>query len=155
MTETKETVIDGAIYALTQLPAMRSMKLLPRLAAILAPALSQLGHIGSLQELKDDPSLLAPAFAAATDKLTPSEFESIIRELLWSLRKDKSDVSPTGHFDTEFAGKPALVFQLLGFAFSVNYTDFTKAALGGIANLVAGARPAATQSGSPTAASIT
>lgn len=126
MIKTQSVVIDGDTYELTQLPAMRAMKLFARIGGVLGPALAQAAPAASAKGvLGMDIGLLGGAIESLAAKLTPEELEVITKDLLWSLRKNGKDC--TGSFDVEMQGKIMTVFALLRFAFEVNYGDFTDA----------------------------
>lgn len=100
---TQETVIGGHKYSVTQLPAMRALRLLP----LVGKALSQ------------GPEKMFLC-------LTPDELEQLTRELLSTARLDGKELLP--QFDFVMQGQTATVIALLAFAATVNFGDFYAAA---------------------------
>lgn len=123
MLKTETTVIDGEEYTLSQLPAMRSLKLFSKLAGILGPALAKAGGLAGTDG-SADLGALAELVGMLAAKLPGEELEAITNDLLWNLRRGTLDVAPKKGFDLAFAGKATTVFKLLRWAFEVNYGDF-------------------------------
>lgn len=130
-TESKE--IDGRTYTVTVLPGLRAGKLLTRLGALVGPALARVtGAVKSDDEVAFAEA--AGAIEALTGALKPEDFESIVRELLYSTSVDVEGkakplfVGANGaNFDMEMSGAMGTVFKLLAFAFTLNYGDFSTA----------------------------
>jgi hypothetical protein len=137
--------IDGVQFTVQQLPAMRSMKLMHKLAKALGPAmLKAVGSGGSLKELN-----LGNAGDAAQmlfEKFSADDFEALIRELLETalVTRGGSQIPLMPVFDDEMCGKPDTVLKLLRFALSVNYQSFWKGLSASVAALVPQVSPSAT-----------
>lgn len=133
----QEVSIDGVDYQITPLPAMRALRLKPRLLAVLGPTIAQVRRVSLEQIQRDkDLSMIGEAITAFAGRMTPDELELLVKELLYSLRK-RTDPSkpflpcgPGDTFNNEFAGRTATVYRLIGFAFEVNYRDFFSAVSG-------------------------
>lgn len=125
-------VIDGVTYKLTQMQAMRALKLLPRLGSILGPVFSKFKEIDvkalKTQGLNADinPAIVGDAIIALTEKLTENELEAMVKDLLYSLIRDDvpCDPGPTSPFQLLMAGQTLTIFKLLRFALELNYGDF-------------------------------
>jgi hypothetical protein len=119
--QTVEKEIGGRVYAATQLPAMRSLKLLARLGKVAAPALAA--------GLDSD---MGKAAGLLFEKLDDSEVEHLIKALLEPMLVTDGDTQRpvlTG-FDAAYAGdRLPEVFSLIRFALEVQYGP-TLAALG-------------------------
>jgi hypothetical protein len=138
MGRSTDTIVLGEkTYSVTQLPAMRAMRLQARLLAVFGPALSQL--VAGLKDVKSlarmDVSLIAPALGGAVEslmkRLTPEEAEALVRELLIGATVTvRVDGKPDRQaellklVDEEFRGRLLDLYALLGFALQVNYADF-------------------------------
>lgn len=138
MRESRSQDIDGLTFTVTQLPAMRSVLLLHKLAKAAGPGiLKALGGGGLLQQ---DVGGLSDAVASAFDRFSGADLESLVRELF----ETTTVTLPEGRtaplmpvFNEVLAGKPGTVLKALRFALSVNYSDFWGAALGVLGNLAA------------------
>ncbi len=107
MIDTREKVIDGAVYTVTQLPARRALRLKAKL----------IKTFGSL--LLGDHS----NFQSICQSLDENQFEAICMEMLQGVRKNGVELNPAT-FDLEFAGDMAGVYKLLLFVIEVNYANF-------------------------------
>jgi hypothetical protein len=151
MIETKEERVafsDGERrVAVTKITAMRSVKLLTKLGRCVGSSLIALAH--------EDPRIveehLGEAVAQLFDRLTESEVESIIRELLFG----QTQLEVNGKmlpldkeiFELQYAGEMGALAKTLGFALKTNYSDFYGALAGLFARFVrANLAPSATSS---------
>lgn len=142
MLKTDTCVINGATYSITQLPAMRGMRLFARVARFLGPALGKLGVSGQKAGGVSE-EVLGAAVEALFERLAPDEFEAVLTEFFWSLKRDGRDVAPKAsgsQFDLEMAGQLVTILQLVKFAFEVNFGNFTAAAAVKMAVLPAAAK---------------
>jgi hypothetical protein len=137
-TATLERDIDGHRYAVTQLPAMRALRLLNRLGRVAGPALATLVDGGAAA-----PGALGLAAEGLFERLPDEELEAIVKELLASARADGKELLP--QFDLHFQGCMSTLFRVLSFALEANYGGF-------FADLVAAGRA---MQGSRSAASST
>jgi hypothetical protein len=132
--KTQEKQIAGRRYVVTQLPATRAIKLLRRLGHVLGPALAKAvgSSRGNLSIATLDVGSLSDAVALLFDRLSESELEYLMRELLSTaqvLTDDKwvqlsTGLAGTQPYDAIFAGDLAGLFGCMAFAIEVNYGDF-------------------------------
>jgi len=108
MIETKEKLIDGSNYTVTQLPARRALKLKTKLIKI----------FGGLF-LANDSKTMQSVFQS----LDENQFEALCMEMIQGVRKNNVELSPAT-FDLEFAGDMAGVYKLLLFIIEVNFENF-------------------------------
>ena len=126
MTTTQTLQIGDRVYTVSQLPAMRAQRLLPRLLKAVGPAVAAL--LASGASLKDVMAMdlskvdLGAVVKGLAENLTPDEYESLLRELLSTATLGGKDLMP--QFDIAMQGRVGEVFQLLKFAFQVNYRNF-------------------------------
>jgi hypothetical protein len=127
-----KTIHGDAEVTGTQLPAMRSARLLLKLGKVLGPGLA--GLAAGL----DDVKALPPAVSALFEQLTPDEFEAVALEVLEPTQiKVKGQASPISRevLDEFFTGHVADLFKLVGLALKANYSDFFGGALGDLSKL--------------------
>lgn len=138
--QTRETEIRGVTFRVTQLPPMRSLKLLNKLGKAVGPALAKAGSaIGDTTDLlhaEIDFARLGEALAALFAELADDvQFEVILRGLLSGavVVGLEGKVQPlfggdgagsTATFDAVFADHPADAYKLAMFSLEVNYADF-------------------------------
>jgi hypothetical protein len=122
MIETKEIVINGSIYAVTQMPARRALKLQAKLMKILAPCASEI--IIAYKDKGNEDSHIPKAVSYLVNELDDRTFDSLILEMIeYYVRKNGVELK-ANVFDIEFAGKLNELFLLLKFILEVNYGDF-------------------------------
>lgn len=134
---TQSQDIDGTMFAVSQLPAMRSMRLMHRLAKAVGPALLKAagGKAVSLKEL--DLSNAGEAAQMLFETFSENDFETLIRELLESatVEHEGRTIPLMPVFDVVMAGKPGTILKLLKFALEVNYGSFFGGFLGSVGQL--------------------
>jgi hypothetical protein len=108
MIETREKIIDGATYSVTQLPARRALRLKAKL----------IKTFGSFF-VSADSSALQSMFQSLDENL----FESLCMEMIQGVRKNGVELTPAT-FDLEFAGDMASLYKLLLFVVEVNFANF-------------------------------
>jgi hypothetical protein len=147
MLESKSKEIDGHTYEVTQLGAMRGLRLLTRIGAAVGPALAKFAGAADTG-LGFDVGAAGDALVALFTKLDEKEIEHFVREMLFGggLKKDGTPVTDKT-FELVMAGQAFAVLKLLVFAFEVNYGDFSDA--------VRGMLPGAATAASPSPASTT
>lgn len=123
--ETKETIIDGRRYAVTQLPAFQALDLLEQLTTLAGPALGALAKNGVSGQVDFEAGAVR-LFAG----LGGGKLKAITLALLSTTTVDIGDRSPKmlDVFDLEYAGKLSVVFRVLAFAMGVQFADFFAAA---------------------------
>ncbi len=138
--ETK--VIDGISFTTQQFAAMRGFTLLGKLVKVVGPALGALSGAGADTEL----STMGPVIAGALSGLDPDAAAALALEILSGtvaqIDTDKGvrnvTLNTRENVDLVFMGKLRTMFNVLGFAISVNYQDF---GVGSGAGLLAPATP--------------
>jgi len=139
--ETKEKVIEGRRYLVTQLPAFKALDVLEMLSTVAGPAMAALATGGPEAQLEAAAALL---FA----KLGGGKLRTLANELLASvevIEGGKKRAMLVG-FDVEYAGRLFEVFTVMAFAVDLNYADFSA----GVRGLLSGALQAkASESISP------
>lgn len=108
MIETKEKIIDGATYTVTQLPARRALKLKTKLIKIFGPMFMGADTL---------------SFQNVCQNMDENQFEAICMEMLQGVRKNNVELTPAT-FDLEFAGDMAGLYKLLIFILEVNFSNF-------------------------------
>lgn len=174
-----ELTLDGSLFVVTPMTAMRSFVLQPRLAPVLAEAgalfYALLGglarsqgaesqedvklDVGALLDADLDVNAIAAGMGRICAKLPPGELQAITRELLAGATMDgvqlfaavQGDGDP---FDIRMRGRTLDVWRLLWHALRVNYPDFFMA-LGGSGKPRPGANPSAASSTSGTSGQST
>jgi len=117
---------DGSsvLVKTTQLPALRSFRLLARLGKLMGPALGSLKGI----KLKSDVASLVPALMRLSETLDPDEIESLASQVLeGTLVVSHGRAVPLQSVDQingVCAGDLMLLFKLMAFAVEVNFRDF-------------------------------
>lgn len=128
MLETQTKTIDGHKFTVTQLPAMRGLRMFRRLGSAVAPAIAR-----AVESAKAGGDLELASAASAVDllfsKLTEDELEAITRELLSQSTMDDMALFPS-QFDLKLSGRIETVLKLLAFAVEVNYRGFFDALRG-------------------------
>lgn len=134
---TQSQDIDGTVFAVTQLPAMRSMRLMHRLAKAVGPAMLKAvgGKAVSLKEL--DLASVGDAAQMVFETFSENDFEALIRELLEGATVDHEGrtIPLMPVFDLVLAGKVGTILKLLKFALEVNYGSFFAVFLGNVGQL--------------------
>ena len=133
MIETKEEIIDGDNYTVTQFPARKAINIKAKLLRLFGSSLAQL-------VLNDDTSdnlnlknqSMISAFQDLTANLNEKDFENLVVVLLSSVRKNGIELTPE-IIDLEFAGQLETLYKVLWFVLRVNYESFFMAC--GITNL--------------------
>lgn len=149
MIETKEKVIGDVTYAVTQLPARRSLKLKAKLIKLFGPALTQLlltsqdKQEKKPEEMSDEERKEADGIDAVdkvrinelrkaslvkgvqllAEKLDDKTYDELIMELLQGVRRNGAELN-SALVDTCFAGQLATLYQVIWFVIEVNYADF-------------------------------
>lgn len=138
--ESKTAEIDGYVFTVQQLPAMRSMKLMHKLAKAVGPAmLKALGseflnkmNLGVMQvgALSEGMQLLFEAFSE-------TDLEQLVKTLFETAKLEcEGQTFPMmAVFDEKLAGRLGTIMKAVKFALEVNYSDFFGGLLAGVAAL--------------------
>lgn len=130
MLQPKEKDIDGLTFTVSPLPAMRSVKLMHKLAKAIGPALlkslSGAGGTGPLLEKSINLSEAADGIQILFDRFSADDLESLCKELFeTSTVRDEQGTFPVMRvFDRVFATRMGTLIKALKFALEVNYQDF-------------------------------
>lgn len=116
MIETKEKVIGKSTYSVTQMTAIRAIKMQARLLRLIGPS------FGAMIASGDDSSI-PMAITLLTDKLDEKTFENLVIELTQGVRKDGEELT-RAKIDFDFAGNLNELFRVLQFILEVNFSDF-------------------------------
>lgn len=119
MIETKEKIIGDSTYAVTQMPAMRAIKLQARLLKLVGPSLAAM----IVSDPENPDSCLPMAVGLLADKLNPDDFENLVITLLQGVRKDGVEISKD-KANLDFAGKLNELYLVLQFVLEANFSDF-------------------------------
>ena len=152
MRKSQTKTIDGMTFTVQALPAMRQLRLKPRILDALAAPASKIAAAFGGSLASTDVAALGDALTALCQKLTPAEYEALTRELLetTTVQHDGQTLPLMPVFDDVMCGRTLTVDKLLLFALEVNYGDFFAAgrAAFATARLVS---PSKESTGSPTA----
>lgn len=129
MLETRNKVIEGREYSVTQFPARRGFALKARLAKLLGPAVAELfsavkgGDAESLMSADIDMAIVGGAIRRLLEGVDESNMLELVLSLLSMTRVDGKEITEQV-FDMEFAGKFSELYKVLAFVVEVNYGDF-------------------------------
>lgn len=132
-----ETSEGTKTFEVTQLTAIRSVRMLTRIGNLLGPALKEMK--GAAPDLAQPDALKMLGAAAIGDllsRLNENDVEKLLRDLFETVTVEGAPVK--SQLDMLFAGNVAGMFKLAAFCLQVNFGDFFSA-LGG---LVKQAKPA-------------
>lgn len=133
MIETKEKLIDGINYTVTQFAARRALRLKTRLLKLLAPsAFSAAGSFkgGNLLDVDLSSTVITQAIQALVDRMDADDCVNLILELLSSTRREGKEITEA-HFDMVYAGNFGELFKALFFVLEVNFGSFFQGILTG------------------------
>lgn len=122
MIETKEQVIGNSTYQVTQLPALRALRMQSKLLKLLGPSFAQM-LVSSEKEDNEVDQCLPLAVSLLVNQLEEKTLENLVLELTQGVRKDGHELKKE-IIDLEFAGNLNELFLLLKFILEVNYADF-------------------------------
>src|SRR5579862_4645431 len=121
MIETKEKIINGDTYSVTQLPARRAIRLQAKLIKNFGSPLSHL-MLSSPKSTsqKDD---LINAIKSLSSIMDENMIESLMLELMQGVRKNGMELNEKT-IDMEFAGDIEGILQVCFFVLEVNFANF-------------------------------
>lgn len=132
--ETKEKVIGEHVYSVTQMPAMRAVKLQARLLKMIGPSF---GAMMASDPANPDSSLPL-AISLLADKLDEKTFSDLVIHLTESVRRNGAEMTKE-RIDSDFAGNLNELFLVMQFVLEVNFSDFFREG-GIIAGLIKASR---------------
>lgn len=120
MIQTKEKMIGESKYMVTQMTALRAVRMQARLLKLLGPSFAAMI---SASDKSNPDSCLPTAVALLADKLDEKSFENLVLDLMRGVRKDGSELTQSD-LDIEFAGNLNELFLVMQFVLEVNFSDF-------------------------------
>ncbi len=124
MIETREKIIEGSNYSVTQLPARKALRLKTKLIKCFGPMLAQLFLTVSDGESESDKKIsLVHAIEILSQSIDENTFENLVMELLQGVRKNGVELNQAT-FDLEFAGNFKELYLVLFFVIEVNFSSF-------------------------------
>lgn len=120
MIETLEKDICGSVYAVTQMTALRAVRMQARLIKLLGPSVATLFSSSSLDEAE---SSFSKAVSLLSENLDEMTFEKLVIDLLQGVRKNGIELTKPV-IDIEFAAKLNELFLALQYVLEVNFSDF-------------------------------
>lgn len=135
MIESKEKQIGDSKYMVTQMTALRAVRMQARLLKMLGPSFAAM--IASDQANPD--SCLPMAVSLLSDKLDEKSFENLVVDLMQGVRKNGVELTRSD-LDMEFAGNLNELFLVMQFVLECNFSDFFQDG-GIIADLIKAATP--------------
>ena len=119
MIETKEKAIGQSNYMVTQMPAMRAVRMQARLLKLLGPSFAAM----VASDASNPDSCLPAAVSMLVDKLDEKTFETLVLDLMQGVRKDGVELTKQS-IDLDFAGRLNDLFLVMQFVLEVNFSDF-------------------------------
>jgi len=120
MIETQEKIIGDCTFMVTQMTALRAVKMQARLLKLLGPSFAT---IISASDKASPDSCLPQAVSLLADKLDEKSFENLVVDLMQGVRKNGVEMTRLD-IDMHFAGNLNQLFLLLQFILEVNFSDF-------------------------------
>lgn len=122
MIETKEKIINDSTYSVTQMPAMRALRMQARLIKLFGPALGVL-FVAEMKNEGEGDKEIGNSLALLASQLDEKNFDSLVLDLMQGVRKNGVELTKP-IMDLEFAGKLNELFMVIYFVLEVNYADF-------------------------------
>lgn len=125
MIESKERIVNGAKYYVSQFPARRALKLQIKLIKLLAPSLftSLDGYKGNILDADIGNLSFGRAAEMLVNRLDEHDLENLIMELFSMTRREGKEITPQ-LFDLVYAGNFGELFQAIAFVLEVNFASF-------------------------------
>lgn len=122
MIETLDKEINGSVYTVTQMTAIRALKMQARLFKLLGPAASAI-FIAAAKDVDSADNSIPLAISHLGNQLDEKTFENLVLDLMAGVRKDGMELKKE-LIDMEFAGNLNTLYLVLQFILEVNYADF-------------------------------
>lgn len=116
MIETRDVLVEGRTYQVTQFSATKSIKMMTRLTKILG---EPMGFMFADEKANAD-EMLPLAIRALVSKLDEDLVIDTVKQLLEGVRDSNGEIN----FEVHFAAKMGLLFKVLGKVLEVQYGDF-------------------------------
>jgi hypothetical protein len=131
MIETREKEINSHMYAVTQLPARRALRLQYKLVKIFGPAFAVLfrptiiqgANGNAMLNLGIDQSAISSAIMSVVSQMDELTYETLVAELLQGVRCDGKELRPEA-VDMHFAGDLPSLMKILWFVLETNFDSF-------------------------------
>lgn len=128
MLKTETRTIDGLEVTTTQLPSMRALRLMTRIGRLIMPSLAKLDGLSVGALLRAEMSSIGPAVSELFDRLTDSQAEELVREILVATAVDvdgkRVELINGAAIDKVYSGNLPALFSTIRFALEVNYGGF-------------------------------
>lgn len=134
MRDSYTKTIGNGSYIITQLPAMRALRLKAKLIKLLGPSASVIFAAASKDILKADEAI-PQALTLLVDRLDENTFDKFVLEMLQGIKKDGRDIDEKS-FDSLFTGQLNELFLVLKEVLEANFGDFFQE--GGILKILLG-----------------
>lgn len=124
MIENNTRTIDGIVFVVTQLPAIKALHVFHRLGKVVSPSLAKASAAlqpGAALE-KVNLADLGGALESFFSSCTPADLDYFVKELLYATTADGAPLLQV--LDVKLQGKVLTLLKLLVFAVEVNYADF-------------------------------
>lgn len=131
MIATRERVIDGVRFKVTQLTGSDGVRMAAELQAILLPALGGLADgAEGMAAIAEGKVNLSKALLHVSSCVTPEKLEQLYRSLFYNtwVIVEGREVELLPVFETFFQGRIDLFFKAFAFALEVNFQSFFAAA---------------------------
>lgn len=133
MIETKDKLIDGSNYTVTQLPARRALRLKAKLLKMFGSVIAQFFLATSEDNNEEQKKFdFVKTFQLLGSQIDENSFESLITEILTGVRKNGIELTAQT-IDIEFAGDIATIYKVVWFVLEANFGNFFQ--MIGIGNL--------------------
>lgn len=122
MIETHEKMIDDFKIMVTEMPAMRALRIQTRLLKIIGAPFCELINMKSDDEESEN-SCFSKAVNLLCQNLNENDFENLVLELCQCVRVDGHEMKKA-FIDITFTAKLNTLFKILMYVLEVNYADF-------------------------------
>ena len=122
MIETHEKIIDDFKIMVTEMPAMRALRIQTRILKIIGAPFCELVNI-NIDDEQSQHSCFSKAVNLLCQNLNEIEFENLVIELCQSVRVDGHEMKKA-LIDITFTAKLNTLFKILIYILEVNYADF-------------------------------
>ena len=122
MIKTQEKIIDDINIMVTEMPAMRALRLQTKLFKIIGSPFAELLKIKN-DDSDSENNCFSKAITILSQNLDENEFENLVLSLCLCVRANGHEMNK-GYIDIHFAGKLNTIFKIIAFVIEVNYADF-------------------------------
>lgn len=129
MIETREQLINGSRYTVTQMTARRALRMKAKLIKMFGKPLSHFffpSEEGNIPGMQFSRNSALTAIESLCETMDDKSFESVLMELLQGVRKEGMELTEA-IIDLEFAGDLSTLYQVIWFVLEANYANFFQA----------------------------